>query len=109
MLGFEKSLPLFPRKQGLFLWERANNQGEPGDINSEKNSVEELSLSTKSESQSDFGKQSEARPSHTADSQPPLVLTLEQKTPMARWIIVAVLGLLGFGILTYWITRITRK
>ena len=87
----------------------SQQSGPTRDINSEKNTSEELSLSTKSGSQSDFGKQSKAHTSHIADSQPPLVLTLEQKTPMARWIIIAVLGLLGFGILTYWINADNPK
>jgi hypothetical protein len=38
---------------------------------------------------------------HSTDGQPPLKLTLEEKTPAARWIVLTVLALFACSVLTY--------
>lgn len=60
-------------------------------------------MSTKTNTQSEFGKQTSSHKSSTVNTPPPLNLTLEERTPIARWIIVGVLSLFMCGILTYWI------
>ena len=69
-------------------------------------------MATETASQAEFGQQPNAitpLTAHTVDNQPPLELTLEQKTPIVRWVIITVLGIVVFSILTYWINADNPK